>query len=139
MTYFLEKTYELDDDGHLVASRYCSTLIRPCEWEYSKILDWHAGRLSRKDDVLTLGGQVASFNDNLSQDSRRFDSIEEWLIWLELNKGIVPDFEETRIQTRDHLKEYTAKSIDLHADKVLFDAMADTIELVKKLDFRCRS
>ena len=139
MTYFLEKTYELDDDGHLVASRYCSTLIRPCEWEYSKVLDWHAGRLPRKDDVLTLGGQVASFNDNLSQDSRRFDSIEEWMIWLELNKGIVPDFEETRIQTRDHLKEYTAKSIDLHTDKVLFDAMADTIELVKKLDFRCRS
>lgn len=130
MTYFLEKTYELDSRDKLVPVKYASVLIRPCEWEYSKVLRWMKGEVK---EALTLGGQVAALNGKYCRDNdQKEQSLEEWLIDTELKKGIVPDFEEIRILSCDHVRDYTARTIDLRTKTIVYDNLDKVIERVKE-------
>jgi hypothetical protein len=130
MTYILEKTYELDNRDKLVPVKYASMLIRPCEWEYDKVLRWIKGKVK---EPLTLGGQVAALNDKYCRDDdQKEQSLEEWLIDTELKKGIVPDFEEIRILSYGHARDYIAKTIDLRTKTVVYDNMDMVIERVKE-------
>ncbi len=130
MTYLLEKIYELDSKDKLVPVKYTSMLIRPCEWEYDKVLSWMKGEVK---EALTLGGQVAALNDKYCRDDdQKEQSLEEWLIDTELKKGIVPDFEEIRILSYGHVKDYIARVIDLRAKTVVYDNMNEVIKKVKE-------
>lgn len=130
MTYILEKIYELDSKDKLVPVKYASMLIRPCEWEYNKVLSWMKGEVK---EALTLGGQVAALNDNYCRDDdKKEQSLEEWLIDTELKKGIVPDFEEIRILSYGHARDYIARVIDLRTKTVVYDNMDNVIERVKE-------
>ena len=139
MTHFLEKYYVVDYDGKLQPAKYGFCLIRPCRQDYGKVLDFMHGKLP-KTYYIRLEGQVAMYSiDNAYKTNERtpdFKSIEEWLIWLELNKGISPDFEEVHIQSMLHLDDYIAKTIDLHTKEVLYDSMEETFKKVKDRELK---
>lgn len=125
MTYFLQKTFTLNSDGILTPSIYGYCLIRPCKLEYSKILDY---TLSTKS--ICLEGSIAMLQDFKLQD---FNSVEEWIIWLSLNKNIMPDFEETCIYKYNNYHEYVVKLVDLHTQKVLYDRIDETVAYLSNL------
>lgn len=130
MTYILEKNFIISDDGRLVPFQYAEAMIRPCKRDYEYVLKFNLGQ-TPKNDVLKYGGQVALFNDKFSNGPEKFNAIEEWLIWLELNKGIRPDFEEWHVNVIDlysSYKDYVIKSIDLHTNTVLYDAVDETLK-----------
>lgn len=135
MTYFLEKYYTLDFDNKLLPAPYGHCLIRPCNWDYKDVLDFLNGKMSKKVS-LQLDGQIALYNVKNANyykhldDSQDFNSIEEWLIWLELTKGISPDFEEVHVCTT-YLDDYIVKTIDLHTNEVLYDSVEPTLAKLK--------
>lgn len=131
MTYFLEKYCEVGLDGKLHPTKYASALIRPCQWNYKKVLDFLNGKLS-KTTSMTLDGAVAHYSDSNEywwQDGKKFSSIEEWLIWLALEKGITPDIEEMHIQESVH--DYIVKTIDLRTKEVLYDNVDNILAKIK--------
>lgn len=136
MIYFLEKYYTLDFDNTLKPALYGHCLVRPCNWEYQKVLDFFHGKML-KNAFLHLEGQIAMYNAKSAKcyyepnDSNGFKSVEEWLIWLELNKGISPDFEEMHISTM-YLDDYIVKTTNLHTNEVLYDSMETTLAKLKK-------
>lgn len=134
MTYFLEKYYVVDYDGKLQPERYGYCLIRPCQWDYDMVLDFMNRKLPKKVS-LRLEGQIAMFSPtseyNLSNNKQDFKSTEEWLIWLELNKGITPDFEETHIHSIFQIEDYIAKTVDLHTNEVLYDSIEETVAKIR--------
>lgn len=128
MTYFLEKHYHVDDDGKLSKARYGFAVIRPCKWSYEQIIDWMNDNC--KDTPLTLEGQVAYYPDHSSTDTN-FVSLEEWLINLELEKNLKPDFEETNLyEDCSQMTNYIVKTIDLHTNKAIYD---QTEKAIKKI------
>ena len=134
MTYFLEKYYEVGLDGKLHPIKYASVLVRPCQWNYKKVLDFLNGKLSKKTSMI-LDGAVAYYsdsNEHWRQDGKKFSSIEEWLIWLDLEKGITPDIEEMHIQEFGH--DYIAKTTDLRTKEVLYDNVDNTLAKIRKLE-----
>lgn len=118
MTYFLEKYFELDSHSNLFPTRFYHAIIRPCEWDYTKARAFILGQL--KDKVMELGGQVAGYEDKKM-------SMEEWLIKLELEKGISPSFEDTYVRAFGDFNDYHAKTVDLHTKEVLFDNLDEMI------------
>ena len=130
MTYFLEKYYNLDCDNKLKPVEYGHCLIRQCNWEYKDVLDFF-NRKMPKEVSLCLGELVALYDYSQSDDRQDFKTIEEWLIWLDLTKGISPDFETMHVCTTDHVNDYLAKAIDLHTNEVLCDSVETTIVELK--------
>lgn len=128
MTYFLEKHYNVDDDGRLSKVRYGFAVIRPCKWNYKQIIGWFNGNY--KDMPLTLEGQVAYYPDHSSTDTNVV-SLEEWLINLELEKNLKPDFEEINLyEDCSYHTNYIVKTIDLHTNKAIYD---QTEKVIKKI------
>ena len=123
MTYFLEKYFELDSHSNLLPIRFYHAIIRPCEWDYTKARAFILGKL--KDKSMELGGQVAGYEDKKM-------SIEEWLIKLELEKGISPSFEDTYVRAFGDFNDYLAKTVDLQTKEVLFDRIADLAQELTK-------
>lgn len=138
MTYFLEKNYCIDLDGNITPSKYAFALVRPCCWSYSKVLDFLTGH-GKKNESLVLQGQVAMFNNcnfNCSLHAPTFKTFEEWLIYLNIQKGIFPDFEDTRIYNNNiHGEEYIAKTVDLRTNTVIYDKLEETVQKIKKEQF----
>ena len=118
MTYFLCKYYSAEF-GKLVPNKYAHTLVRPCKWSYDKVLDFLNGKVKAE---MILDGQVAMFTTSemyASSQQPVFKTIDEWMVWLNYAKGIVPDFEE--IYYSKDFKDYVAKTTDLRTGKVLYD------------------
>ena len=133
-TYFLEKTYEVDEDGKMKPLSYGFTIVRPCMMDYQTVLDWNAGKLP-KSTMLTLEGQVAAFRDysqDMAPHGQTPRTIEEWLIELELEKGIRPDFEQTLVSSSDRRKEYVVKLVDLHTNNIVFDAVGEGLKKLRE-------
>ena len=134
MTYFLQKYYILDFDDKLQPAEYCHGLIRQCNWEYKNVLDFFNKKMP-KEVSLCLDKLIALYDGVQSDDRQDFKTIEEWLIWLDLTKGISPDFETMHVCTTDRVNDYLAKAIDLHTNEVLCDSVEATIaELKNKSD-----
>ena len=129
MTYFLEKNFIVNEDGSLVPAKYCAVLVRPCEWDYETCVDFMSGKKCKKYELMTLNGQIAEF----AKSSSSCKSLEEWLICLELEKGIKIDFEVTYICTNDFLHQYHAKTIDMHTHEVIEDCTEQAVEHMKAL------
>jgi len=133
MTYFLEKYYELDFNGILKPATYVQCLVRPCDQDYAKVLDVLNGKMKSKDNFILLQGQVAMYSQNRSfQQDGEFKSVEEWLIWLELTKGISPDFEDIHVLTFGKLDDYIAKTTDLRTGELLFDKQDEVVAKLRK-------
>ena len=134
MTYFLQKYYNVDFDHRLQPAEYGHCLIRQCNWEYKDVLDFFHRKMP-KEVSLCLGELVALYDYPQPDDRQDFKTIEEWLIWLDLTKGISPDFETMHVCTTDRVNDYLAKAIDLHTNEVLCDSVEATIaELKNKSD-----
>lgn len=134
MTYFLQKYYILDFDDKLQPVEYGHCLIRSCNWDYKDVLDFF-NRKMPKDASLYLDGLAALYDYAQPDDRQDFKTIEEWLIWLDLTKGISPDFETMHVCTTDRVNDYLAKAIDLHTNEVLCDSVEAIIaELKNKSD-----
>ena len=140
MTYFLEKYFELDENGKMIPAKYMSTIIRPCNWDYDKILKFFAGKLP-KNTYLVLNGQIAQFDNDYdvvndynctNESHQQHNNIEEWLINLELNEGITPDFEQWHIITTGCYNDYIIKTIDLHRHETIDDRADEIIENLMK-------
>ena len=123
MTYFLEKYYTLDFNHKLQPVEYGYCLIRPCDWAYKDVLDFFNRKCQKKS--LCLGELVALYDGTQPNDRQDFKTIEEWLIWLDLTKGISPDFETI------HVNDYFMKTIDMHTNEVLYDSVKTTIAELK--------
>ena len=119
MTYFLEKNFYVDYDGKLHPQLYGSALIRPCKLDYNDVL-----KAIASPSIVCLEGQVASWSKS------EFNTIEEWLIHLDLCKAISPAFEETFIAAIDTFDYYVAKIVDLTTSKVLFDNTDRVVKLL---------
>ena len=130
MTYFLEKYYTLDFDHKLQPVEYGHCLIRPCDWAYKDVLDFFNRKCQKKS--LCLGELVALYDGTQPNDRQDFKTIEEWLIWLDLTKGISPDFETINVCTTPHLDDCLVKTLDLHTNEVLYDSVATTLATMKK-------
>ena len=130
MTYFLQKYYNFDFDYKLQPAEYGHCLIRQCNWEYKDVLDFFNKKMP-KEVSLCLGKLVALYDGAQSDDRQDFKTAEEWLIWLDLTKGISPDFETINVCTMSHL-DYNVKTIDLHTNEVLYDSIETTIKKLKK-------
>lgn len=131
MAFFLEKYFIIDEDGNLQPAPYSSILVRPCNETYDSLLEWIQ---SKSEKTITLDGQIASFADgsgSYQYDYRKFSSIEEWLIWLEIEKGITIDFEDILVESKN-FKSYVAKTIDYHTKKTLDDRLDEVVKIVKK-------
>ena len=88
-----------------------------------------------KEVSLCLDKLIALYDGVQSDDRQDFKTIEEWLIWLDLTKGISPDFETINVCTIPHLDDCLVKTLDLHANEVLYDSVETTIaEMKKKID-----
>ena len=130
MTYFLQKYYNFDFDYKLQPAEYGHCLIRQCNWEYKDVLDFF-NRKMPKEVSLCLDELVALYDYPQPDDRQDFKTIEEWLIWLDLTKGISPDFETMHVCTTDHVNNYLVKTIDLHTNEVLYDLVETTIVELK--------
>lgn len=131
MAFFLEKSCIIDEDGNMQLAPYSSIIVRPCDEAYDSLLQWMQ---SKSEKTITLDCQIASFANGVGRcgcDSREFSSIEEWLIWLELEKGITIDFEDILIESKN-FKIYVAKTIDYHTKKILDDRLYEVVNAVKK-------
>ena len=140
MTYFLEKYYNFDFDHKLQPAEYGHCLIRQCNWEYKDVLDFF-NRKMQKDVSLHLNELVELYdieNTNYYKQliiKQDFNTIEEWLIYLALTKGISPNFETMHVCTIDHQDDYLVKIIDLNTNEVLYDSVEKTLaKLKKKID-----
>lgn len=122
MTYFLQKYYNFDFDHKLQPVEYGHCLIRQCNWEYKDVLDFF-NRKMPKEVSLCLDELVALYDYPQPDDRQDFKTIEEWLIWLDLTKGISPDFETMHVCTIDHQDDYIVKIIDLNTNEVLYDSV----------------
>ena len=131
MTYFLEKYYNLDCDNKLQPAEYGHCLIRQCNWEYEDVLDFF-NRKMPKEVSLCLDELVALYDYPQPDDRQDFKTVEEWLIWLDLTKGISPDFETMHVCTTDRVNDYLVKTLDLHTNEVLYDSIATTLATMKK-------
>lgn len=138
MTYFLEKYYNVDTDGQLHPSRWYHCLVRPCKMDYDDILNAY----NRKSTMtICLDGQIACYSEKTGKcgpQNKPCMSVEEWLIWLNIEKDIVPDFEETHILANNSFNDYMVKTIDLHTNEVLYDSLKSTIKMLKKEAFDLR-
>lgn len=119
MTYILQKYYTLDFDHKLQPAEYGHCLIRQCNWEYKDVLDFFHKKMP-KEASLCLGELVALYDGAQSDDRQDFKTVEEWLIWLDLTKGISLDFETINVCTIPHLDDCIVKTIDLHTNEVLY-------------------
>ena len=131
MTYFIEKYYTLDANDNLTPINYNPIVVRSCKDEYRTILK---NVKSGQPYTLILNGAIAFFNDanttsEICGKHLNATSVEEFMINLNI-AGIVLDFETIHIRD-DHYRTYTAKCIDLHTNKVLFDSTNRVIERVK--------
>ena len=131
MTYFLQKYYNFDFDHKLQPVEYGHCLIRQCNWEYKDVLDFF-NRKMPKEVSLCLDELVALYDYPQPDDRQDFKTIEEWLIWLDLTKGISPDFETMHVCTIDHQDDYIVKIIDLNTNEVLYDSVVTTLVTMKK-------
>ena len=127
MTYFLQKTFEVNRDGSLALTPYFNPIIRPCKLDYDDVLKFFDGKMP-KDFMLELSGQVASY---MPKDDSC--SIEEWLVSIAIDKGIVPEFEEWNIETFNRNTEYNARAIDLKTKRIIYDNVGEVVEMVKKM------
>ena len=130
MTYFLQKYYNFDFDYKLQPAEYGHCLIRQCNWEYKDVLDFFHRKMP-KEVSLCLCELVALYDYPQPDDRQDFKTIEEWLIWLDLTKGISPDFETMHVCTTDRVNDYLVKTLDLHTNEVLYDSVATTIVELK--------
>lgn len=130
MTYFLQKYYNFDFDCKLQPAEYGHCLIRQCNWEYKDVLDFF-NRKMPKEVSLCLDELIALYDGTHPNDRHDFNTIEEWLIWLDLTKGISPDFETMHVCTTDRVNDYLVKTLDLHTNEVLYDSVATTIVELK--------
>ena len=131
MAFFLEKYFIIDEDGNLQPAPYSSIIIRPCDETYDCLLDWIH---NKSEKTIVFDGKIASFVDGTGEcqcDSRKFSSMEEWLIWLEIEKGITIDFENILVQSTN-FKCYIAKTIDYRTKKTLDDRLDEVVNIVKK-------
>ena len=131
MTYFLEKPYDLVD-GKLEKAKYCPIMVRPCKDDYKTVLAIMKNTHPTQKEIF-LEGQCAMFNDvNGFGGSlkKKFSNLEEWIIWLNLERGIFIDFEETHIYDAMY-NDYVAKTIDLHTKEILWDV---TEKIIAKLN-----
>ena len=130
MTYFLEKTFELSYDFKIIPYTYNYQTIRPCQWSYRKCLAYWTGKLKNNKDPFTLLGACAIYDD---REQFYCKSFEEWLIKLELEKGIVPDFEEHMLINKNfnRYESYIIKIIDLHTNEILEDNTQQIIDHLK--------
>ena len=130
MTYFLEKYYNLDCDNALQPTECCYCLIRQCNWNYKDVLDFFHRKMP-KEVSLCLDELVALYDYPQPDDRHDFNTIEEWLIWLDLAKGISPDFETVNVCTVPHLDDCLVKThvktLDLHTNEVLYDSVMTTV------------
>ena len=85
-----------------------------------------------KEVSLCLDELVALYDYSQSDDRQDFKTIEEWLIWLDLTKGISPDFETMHVCTIPHLDDCLVKTLDLHTNEVLYDSVETIIAKMKK-------
>lgn len=112
MTYFLEKTFGIDSYAHNELQISCQkwkTIVRPCK------LDYNACRAAfMSNESILLNGAVAFF------DPKKWGSLEEWLVDIDLNQGIAADFEWQILDAGD-FKCYAMKTIDLHTNEVIED------------------
>ena len=131
MTYFLQKYYNFDFDHKLQPVEYGHCLIRQCNWEYKDVLDFF-NRKMPKEVSLCLDELVALYDYPQPDDGQDFKTIEEWLIWLDLTKGISPNFETMHVCTIDHQDDYLVKIIDLNTNEVLYDSVATILVTMKK-------
>lgn len=133
MTYFLEKHYDLVDDK-LEKAKYGHIMVRPCKDDYKTVLAIMKNTHPTRNEI-RLEGQCAMFNDVNGFGGtleKMFGSLEEWIIWLNLEKGILLDFEEIHIYDAMY-NDYVAKTIDLHTKEVLYD---DTEKIIAKLNHK---
>lgn len=131
MSFFLEKYFIIDENGNMQPAPYSSIIVRPCIETYDRLLQWMQ---SKSEKTIILDSQIASFADGIGSyqhDYREFSSIEEWLIWLEIEKEITIDFEEILVES-NNFKIYAAKTIDYHTKKILDDRLDEAVNLVKK-------
>ena len=136
MTYFLEKYYNLDCDNALQPTECCYCLIRQCNWNYKDVLDFFHRKMPKEvslclDELIATYG-VTNTNYYAQPYNRQdFKTIEEWLIWLDLAKGISPDFETVNVCTVPHLDDCLVKThvktLDLHTNEVLYDSVMTTV------------
>ena len=131
MAYFLQKYYTLDFDHKLQPVEYGHCLIRQCNWEYKDVLDFF-NRKMPKEVSLCLDELVSLYDYPQPDDRQDFKTIEEWLIWLDLTKGISPDFETMHVCTTDRVNDYLVKTLDLHTNEVLYDSVATILVTMKK-------
>ena len=122
-SYFLEKTFELEN-GKLVDDKSALPIVRPCALSYQYCLEVLKENTKQ---WLQLEGCIAHF------DPTKWSSFEEWIVDLNVNHGIVADFEEHMLIDRiDGFKTYVMKAIDLHTHKTIYDATDKIIEIVSK-------
>ena len=137
MTYFLQKYYTLDFDHKLQPAEYGHCLIRQCNWEYKDVLDFFNKKMPKEvslclDELIATYG-VTNTNYYAQPYNRQdFKTVEEWLIWLDLTKGISPDFETMHVCTTDRVNDYLVKTLDLHTNEVLYDSVATILVTMKK-------
>ena len=131
MTYFLEKHYDLVN-GKLEKANYGHIMVRPCKDDYETVLAIMKNAHPTRNEIC-LEGQCAMFNDVNGFGGtleKRFGSLEEWMIWLNLEKGIFLDFEDVLIYDEHWHNTYNAKTIDLHTKEVLWD---DTEKIIAEI------
>ena len=131
MTYFLEKNYELNLDGKVTPTKYGHVVVRSCKDEYETILNAIKNVKTGKEEcIIELDGACATYSDGVI---KKFGSLEEWLIWLELDRGIVISFEETCILDRTTYKTYVVKTVDFRTKEFIYDKIEPTLDMLKKL------
>ena len=134
MTYFLEKHYEYGNNGTLVPTKFYQCLVRPCDLSYEEVLERLTNPSKYNDYMIECKGQIACLNCTngfAGMLSRKFSTPEEWLIWLNFDHGIIPDFEDIHINAFDNT-EYVVKTTDLHTNKVIYDVIEKTMHMIRQ-------
>lgn len=128
MTYFLEKQFKFVD-GKLKPSDW-PFLVRPCKMEYGKIVKLFKAKSNK---MLKLEGAIKMFDP--SNPKTKDKNLEEWLIDLNINDAIIPDFEQYVIYDIYDFQTYVGKTVDLHTNEVFDDKIEKIVKQLNEKHF----
>lgn len=113
--YILEKFFTEDDHKKIGLSLYSPVIVRPCKLSYDRLKYFYK---QGNHKTVSFEGAISFYNPE------KWDSYYEWLIDLNVSKGIIPDFEQHICNMQDELpwgKEYVMFMKDLHTNEVLYE------------------
>lgn len=122
--YVLEKIWHYKPNFKFSQDELYEVLIRPCNVSYRTYRNFSLGHNIKNKTITHEGCVLSWWPDNshvyIYSKEPRFKSLEEFMIYANVDKCIIPLIENWMIMDNNH-RNYFAKTIDLKTNEILYD------------------